>query len=333
MQFIQLKRREFITLIGGAAAVWALGASAPLAQTPIKIGVLPFGSPSNAYDQSLVDAFRSGLRQAGLIEGRDIVLEIVWTSGSDADTDKAVAELIRGGAALLVPTGSTASVAARRHTSTIPIVFISVGNPVAMGLVENLAHPGGNATGFSDIFSDLSAKLVEFGKAVNKQDTIGYLWHTAWPDGKNRFQATEQAAQLAGVKWQIRGIAESAEIDQALAALKLGGVTTIIVQPSPFTYRERSHIVGTASDNGLATIFGFPAAARDGALLSYGPDYLHMNQRAPFYVNQILKGTKPADLPVELPSKINLLVNLKTAKTLGVEVPMSLLIRADELIE
>ena len=212
-------------------------------------------------------------------------------------------------------------------------MFVSVGNPVAMGLVENLAHPGSNATGFSDIFSDLSAKLVELGKAINKQDTIDYLWHTAWPDGKNRFQATEQAAQSAGVKLQTRGIADSAEIDQAITALKQDGVTTIIVQPSPFTYRERSHIVGTASENGLATIFGFPAAARDGALMAYGPDYLHMNQRAPFYVNQILKGTKPADLPVELPSKINLLVNLKTAKTLGVEVPMSLLIRADELIE
>ena len=328
-----MRRREFITLISAVVAAWPLGASAQLAKGPIRIGLLPFGSPSNAYDQSLVDAFRSGLRQAGLIEGRDIVLDIVWTTGSDADTDKAVTDLIHRGAELLVPTGSTASVAAKRHTSTIPIVFVSVGNPVAMGLVENLAHPGGNATGFSDIFSDLSAKLVHFGKVVNKQDTIGYLWHTAWPDGKNRFQATEQAAQLAGVKLQIRGIAESAEVDQALAALKLGGVTTIIVQPSPFTYRERSHIVGTASENGLATIFGFPAAARDGALMAYGPDYLHMNQRAPFYVNQILKGTKPADLPVELPSKINLLVNLKTAKTLGVEVPMSLLIRADELIE
>ena len=328
-----MRRRDFIKVIAGSAAPWPLAARAQQADRAIRIGLLPFGSPSNAYDESLVEAFRSGLRQAGLIEGRDIVLDIEWTTGSDAVTDKAVAELIRRGAELLVPTGSTASVAAKRQTSTIPIMFISVGNPVAMGLVENLAHPGGNATGFSDIFSDLSAKLVEFGKAVNKQDTIGYLWHTAWPDGKNRFQATEQAAQLAGVKLQIRGIAESAEVDQALAALKLGGVTTIIVQPSPFTYRERSHIVGTASDNGLATIFGFPAAARDGALLSYGPDYLHMNQRAPFYVNQILKGTKPADLPVELPTKINLLVNLKTAKTLGVEVPLSLLIRADELIE
>ena len=217
--------------------------------------------------------------------------------------------------------------------SSIPIVFVSVGNPVAMGLVENLAHPGGNATGFSDIFSDLSAKLVELGKAINKQDTIDYLWHTAWPDGKNRFQATEQAAQSAGLKLRARGIAESAEIDQAIKAMKLDGATMIIVQPSPFTYRERSHIVSTASDNGLATIFGFPAAARDGALLSYGPDYLHMNQRAPFYVNQILKGSKPADLPVELPTTINLVVNLKTAKRLAAEVPLSILIRADELIE
>ena len=327
-----MRRRDFVTLLGGVAA-WPLGANAQQVKGPTRIGLLPFGSPSNAYDQSLVDAFRSGLRQAGLIEGLDIELDIVWTSGSDADTDKAVAELLSRGAELLVPTGSTASVASKRHTSIIPIVFVSVGNPVAMGLVENLAHPGGNATGFSDIFSDLSAKLVQFGIALNKQDTIDYLWHTAWPDGKNRFQATEQAAQSAHAKVRARGIAERGEIDQAIAAMKQDGATMIVVQPSPFTYRERARIVDSASHNGVATIFGFPAAARDGALIAYGPDYLRMNQRAPFYVKQILKGTKPADLPVELPTKIDLLVNLKTARTLGVEVPLSLLIRADELIE
>jgi putative ABC transport system substrate-binding protein len=328
-----MRRREFIALISGVLAAWPLGANAQQAKRPTRIGLLPFGSPSNAYDQSLVDAFRSGLRQAGLIEDRDIVLDIAWTSGSDADTDKAIEKLIHRGAELLVPTGSTASVAAKRHTSAIPIVFISVGNPVAMGLVENLAHPGGNATGFSDIFSELSAKLVELDRTVNKEDTIYYLWHTAWPDGKNRFQATQQAAQSAGVKLRARGIAESAEIDQAITAMKLDGATMIIVQPSPFTYRQRTRIIDSASHNGLGTIFGFPAAARDGALISYGPDYLQMNQRAPLYVNQIVKGTKPADLPVELPTRINLLVNLKSAKTLGVEVPLSLLVRADELIE
>lgn len=328
-----MRRREFIALISGVLATWPLRANAQQAKKPTRIGLLPFGSPSNAYDQSLVDAFRSGLRQAGLIEDRDIVLDIAWTSGSDADSDNAIEELIRRGAELLVPTGSTASVAAKRHTSTIPIVFISVGNPVAMGLVEKLTHPGGNATGFSDIFSELSAKLVELDRTVNKQDTIYYLWHTAWPDGKNRFQATEQAAQSAGVKLRARGIAESAEVDQAIAAMKLDGATIIIVQPSPFTYRQRTHIIDSAFHNGLGTIFGFPAAARDGALISYGPDYLQMNQRAPLYVNQIVKGTKPADLPVELPTRINLLVNLKSAKALGAEMPLSLLVRADELIE
>src|SRR5512141_2541586 len=153
-----MRRREFfIGLISGVLAAWPLEANAQQTKRPTRIGLLPFGSPSNAYDKSLVDAFRSGLRQAGLMEDRDIVLDVVWTSGSDADTDKAIEELIGRGADLLVPTGSTASVAAKRHTSTIPIVFISVGNPVAMRLVENLAHPGGNATGFSDIFSELSA--------------------------------------------------------------------------------------------------------------------------------------------------------------------------------
>jgi putative tryptophan/tyrosine transport system substrate-binding protein len=328
-----MKRRQFITLLASAAAAWPVMARAQHAKGPTRIGLLPFGSPSNDYDKSLVDAFRSGLRLAGLVEGRDMVLDIVWTSGSDADTDKAVVELIGRGAELLVPTGSTASVASGRHTSTIPIVFISVGNPVGMGLVENLAHPGGNATGFSDIFSELSAKLVELDTGLNKQDTIDYLWHTAWPDGKNRFKATEQAAQSVGVKVRARGIAESSEIDQAVTAMKLDGAKIIIVQPSPFTYRERARIIDSASRNGLATIFGFPAAARDGALIAYGPDYLQMNRRAPFYVNQILKGTKPADLPVELPTKINLLVNIKTAKTRGVEVPLQFLIRADELIE
>jgi putative ABC transport system substrate-binding protein len=328
-----MKRRQFIVLLGSAGVFWPVCSRAQHPKKPTRIGLLPFGSPSNTYDKSLVDAFRSGLRQAGLIEDRDIVLDIVWTSGSDADTDKAVAELMRRGAEVLVPTGSTASVAAKRHTSTIPIVFISVGNPVAMGLVANLAHPGGNATGFSDVFSELSAKLVELDATINKQDTIYYLWHTAWPDGKNRFQSTEQAARSAGVKLRARGIAESAEIDQAITEMKVDGATMIIVQPSPFTYRQRARIIDSASHNSVATIFGFPAAARDGALISYGPDYLTMNQRAPLYVNQIVKGTKPADLPVELPTKISLLVNLKTAKALGVHVPLQLLIRADELIE
>ena len=203
-----------------------------------------------------------------------------------------------------------------------------------MGLVESLAHPGGNATGFSNNLSDVSAKLVQYAREVSQpQATIDYLWHTAWPDGKNRFQSTEQAAQSAGVELRSKGIAKSDEIDQAVSAMKQNGATTVIVQPSPFTYQQRAHIISTASDAGLATLFGFPIAAREGALVAYGPDYIHMNRRAPLYIERVLKGTKPADLPVEQPTKIELLVNLKTAKALGLELPLALLIRADELIE
>ena len=188
-----MKRRQFITLLAGAAATWTHVAHAQQAKGPARIGFLFFGTPSNAYDRSLVEAFRQGLRQVGLVENRDIVLDVVWISG---DPDQAVIEAIKRGADLLVPAGSSASVAAKRQTSTIPIVFISVGNPIAMGLVDSLARPGGNATGFSDILGDLSGKLVDLARELSKpQGTIDYLWHTAWPDGQNRYLATEQAAR------------------------------------------------------------------------------------------------------------------------------------------
>src|SRR5262249_37673009 len=148
-----------------------------------------------------------------------------------------------------------------------------------------------------------------------------------------RFQSTEQAAQSAGVGPRSKRKVGSNEIDQAISAIKKNGATTGIGQPKPFTYPQRAHTKKNPSDAGVATLFGFPIAAREGALVAYGPDYIHMNRRAPLYIERVLKGTKPADLPVEQPTKIELLVNLKTAKALGLELPLSLLIREDELIE
>jgi putative ABC transport system substrate-binding protein len=326
-----MKRREFIALLGGAAAAWPLAARAQNGKAPVRLGFVPLGSPSNAYDRSLVEAFQQGLSRVGLVENRDIILDVAWASG---DPDQAVKDVLRRGAELLIPCGSSAAVAAKRQTSTIPIIFLSVGDPIAMGLVASLPSPGHNATGFSDILADLSGKLVDLSKEFSKPGTaVEYLWHTAWPDGENRYRATEQAVQEAGMKLRSNGIVNIGELDDALMTIKRSGATTLIVQPSPFTYGQRGRIIASAMKHGLGTIFAFPVAAKEGSLLAYGPDYLHMYRRAPFYVDRVLKGTSPADLPVEQPAKVELLVNLQSAKTLGIEVPLSLLIRADELLE
>jgi putative ABC transport system substrate-binding protein len=311
----------------------ALTGEAQQAGGPARIGFLPLGSSSNAYDRSLVEAFRQGLREGGLIENRHVVLDIMWIS-SEPDYVRAVSELVQRGAKLLVPCGTSASLAAKRQASTVPILFISVGNPVGIGLVESLSRPGGNATGFSDYLADLSGKLVQFARELGTpQATIHYLWHTGWADGKYRLQATEQAAQAAGVKLQTRGVAEIAEANDVMAAMRKAGAVTLIVQPSPFTYRHRDRLIEFAIRHGLVTVFAFPPAAREGALLAYGPDYADLYRRAGASVDRILKGTKPADLPVEEPTKFELVINVKTAKAVGFTIPSSLLLHGAEIIQ
>jgi putative ABC transport system substrate-binding protein len=332
MHIRDLKRREFIALLGAAASS-LMGARAARAQqrAPVRVAIIPLGSRSNAYDRSLVEAFQKGLPRAGLFENQNIVLDVVWP---DDHPEQAVSEALQRRAEVLIPCGSSASVAAKRQTSTIPIVFLSVGDPVAVGLVETLSRPGQNATGFSDILAELSAKLVDLARELIKpQTTIHYLWHTAWPDGQNRYQATEQAVHAARMQLQSRGIADLSELDAAIAAIRVSGSPAFIVQPSPFTYAHRDRIIASAKKNGLGTILAWPVAAREGALLGYGPDYVHMYSRAPFYVERVLAGAKPADLPVERPSRVEFLLNLQAAKALGIEVPLPLLVRADELLE
>ena len=326
-----MRRRNFIAGLASTTAAWPLAAHAQQQKGAVRLGFLPIGSPDNAYDRSLVEAFQQGLRQVGLVENQNIILDVVW---SGDDPDHAVTEVLRRGAELLITIGSRTSVAAKRQTSTVPIVFLHVGDPVAVGLIESLSHPGWNATGFSDILAELSGKLVDLAKELNKsQSSISYLWHTDWPDGQHRHVLTREAAEKVGLEVRSSGIKDVAQLNDVLITIKQRGATAFIVQPSPFTYAGRGQIIAAAIKYGLGTIFAFPVAAKEGSLIAYGPDYLHMYSRAPIYVERILKGTKPADLPVEQPTKIELLVNLKTAKALGIEVPLSLLIRADELIE
>lgn len=181
-----------------------------------RIGFLPLGSPGNAYDRSLVEAFRLGLRDVGLVENRHVLLDVVWSS--EPDYARAVSELVQRGVRLLVPCGTSASLAAKRDAAGVPILFISVGDPVGIGLVESLSRPGGNTSGFSDVLADVGGKFVQFGQELGKpQAPLHYLWHTGWADGQYRLQASDAAAQAAGLRLRARGIIEVAEISDAMA--------------------------------------------------------------------------------------------------------------------
>ena len=327
-----MRRREFITLVGGAAA-WPLAVRAQQAGGLTGIGFLPFGSPSSSSDLMLVEAFREGLRDAGLIEGRHIVLDMVWVA-DEYQYPQALMELIQRGEKILVTVGSSASVAAKRQTSTIPIIFINVGNPLGIGLVESLSHPGGNVTGFSDMIWDLSGKYIDLARQLgDPQAPIDYLWYSAWPDGRNRLQTTERAAQAVGVSLRSRPLSELSELEGQVAAMKSDRATALIIQPSPFVHRHRARIIESATNSGLPTIYGFPPVARDGVLIAYGPDPVAMYRGPGSYVARVLKGEKPGDLPIQQPTKFELVINLKTAKVLGFAVPDKLLALADEVID
>lgn len=328
-----IDRRKFSIALGFAALSPAASRAQQSSQSPVHIGFIPLGSASNKYDSSLVQAFREGLHDAGLIENRQIILDVAWVENEQGYA-KALDDMRARGCKLLVTAGTSASRAAKLHTGTIPIVFITVGDPVGIGLVKTLARPGGNITGFSDVLLDLSGKFVDIAIEIEKsRETINYLWHTGWANGKFRFDATERAAKRSGARLQARGIEDIAEVNDALAALKKSGRSTVIVQPGPLTFRYRSRIIDVAMSHRLATIFAWPAAATEGAVVAYGPNYAEIYRRSAAYVDRILKGANPASLPVEQPTKFEMIVNLNTAKTLGLKVPESILVRADQVIE
>jgi putative tryptophan/tyrosine transport system substrate-binding protein len=323
-----MKRREFITLLGGAAA-WPLAASAQ--QVGIRtIGILNAGS---AGVPSAV-VFPAALRELGWIEGQNVVIERRYAENRVERLPELAAELVRLNVDIIVGIGTLAPLAAKRATTTIPIVMTAAGDPLGSGLVASLARPGGNVTGMSLMAPDLGGKRLELLKELlPRLARVAVLWNAANPYPALVFKETQTAGRTLGVEVQSLEVRGPVDFDGAFEALRRQHPDALITVEDPLTFNYRKVIADFATVQLLPTLHGFKEDVAAGALMSYGANLADLFRRAAGYVDKILKGAKPADLPVQQPTKFELVINLKTAKTLGLTIPDKLLALADEVIE
>jgi ABC-type uncharacterized transport system substrate-binding protein len=328
-----MKRRSFITLLGGAAAAWPLVARAQqsVAKVP-RIGFL--GNSTAELEANLIGPFRDGLRALGYEEGRNIVIEYRWAEGKYERFPALTAELIALKVDAIVTAGTPASLALKNATTTIPLVMVAVGDPVATGLVASLARPGGNITGLTSISSEMEGKRLELlREVVPKVSHIAVLWNAASPIQVIEEGEVRAAAGVLGIKMLSLGVRTREEIDDALATIIRERPDALLVLADRLFLHHRTRIMDFAAQERLPGVHAYRELVEAGGLMSYGPSYADMHRRAAAYVDKILKGAKPADLPVERPVKFELVVNLKAATELGLDVPPTLLGRADEVIE
>ena len=329
-----MRRREFITLLSGTAATWPLVVRAQQQATPA-IGYLGIGSPDTEVSLA---GFLRGLSEAGYAEGQSVTIHYRWAEGNPERFPVLAAELVMLKVHVIVTAGGTlAALAAKQATATIPIVFTAVGDPVEEGLVANLARPGGNVTGFSVTLPDLIGKFLELIKEVvpGASRVALLLKPDAMPDlaREVRLKEAEASARALGVKLQVFEARRPEDFDRVFSDMSKAPADALVVWPTPLFQLERRRLSDLAAKHRLPAVFPFKNYVEAGGLMSYGPNPLDLSRRAAIYVGKILKGAKPSDLPVEQPTKFELVINLKTAKMLGIIVPASLLARADEVIE
>jgi putative tryptophan/tyrosine transport system substrate-binding protein len=325
-----MKRRDFILGIGGAAA-WPLAAGAQQEKLP-RIGFL--GNSTAALEADLVGPFRDGLRELGYEEGRNIIIEYRWAEGNYAHFPALISELIALKIDVIVTAGTPASLAVKKATSSIPLVMVAVGEPVATGLVASLARPGGNITGVTSISPEIEGKRLELlTEVVPNISHIAVLWNAGSPIQVIQERETRAAAQVLGLKYLSLGVRTKEEIEDAFAAIVRERPGALFVLADRLFLHHRERIMDFAVQHRLPGVHAYRELVEAGGLMSYGPSYADMHRRAATYVDKLLKGAKPADLPVERPVKFELVFNLKAAKALGLEIPPMLLARADEVIE
>jgi putative ABC transport system substrate-binding protein len=327
-------RREFIALIGGGCLLLAVKVKRARGQQPARvqrIGYLGLG-PASAW-LSRVEALQAGLRDLGWVEGRNFVIEFRWADGVQQLPEFA-AELVRMKVDVIFAPSSTVVEPAHQATKTIPIVFSNHADPIGSGHVASLPRPGGNITGLSEMASELDAKQLEMLKEVVPQATrIGVLWNPTTPSQVPGLQSLKAAGEKLGLALHMASAATAEEFDGAFASVARENVDALFVMPSPLVVMQRAHVAELALKFRLPGIFSVREAVEAGGLMSYSPDRIDLSRRAALYIDKILKGAKPADLPVEQASKYQLVINLKTAKALGIEIPAPVLARADEVIE
>jgi len=331
-----MKRRDFITLLGGAATAWPLTARAQQPDRVRRLGVMMTVAETDAEGQSWLAAFTQELSRLGWTEGRNLRMDVRWAPGIIDLMRTAAKELVGLQPDVILSNSTAATAAFARETQTIPIVFAIVSDPVGSGFVASLSRPGGNITGFSQLQAAMASKwlelLTQIAPGVKRAammfnpDTATYLRSFYLP-------SAEAAAQLLGVATSLAPIHGDAEIEAVITALGREPGSGVLVMPDNFNNVHRASIIAQAARNNIPAVYQEPESARDGGLLSYGADFSDIFRRAAGYVDRVLRGAKPAELPVQLPTKYVMVINLKTAKALGLTVPPNLLAGADEVIE
>ena len=327
-----MRRREFIALIGGTGVAWPFAVRAQQSPMPM-IGWLSSGSPRTFA--KFLKAFQQGLREQEFVEGRNVTIEYRWAEGHFDELDTMAAELVVDGAALIAAAGGTRSAqAAKNSTPTIPIVFVLGVDPVKLGLVTTFNNPGGNITGLTIIANELVPKrlnlLYDLDPGIRN---AAIVVSPESPTADVEIDSGRAAASNTGRPFFVFKASSEREIDAAFASASEQQVHALVISPDPFFMTRRAQIVGLAANRKMLVMYAFREFVDDGGLMSYGPNLANAYHEAGVYAGRILKGEKPADLPVMQPTKFELIINLKTAKALGLEIPPTLLARADEVIE
>ena len=328
-----MDRRAFMSTVAGGLLAAPLAAEAQPASKTARIGFLSLSSGPTATTN-----ISPGLRELGWIEGQNIAVEYRWAAGREDQLPALAAELVRLKVDVIVTSSGLAAQAAKRATATIPIVATFVADPVGAGLVASLARPGGNITGLTTLAAGLSAKRLELLKAVVSGSTrIAVLWQRGALGGeraeRDMVEETQVAGRTLGLQLRFVEARRPDDVEQAFSAMKEARVGGLLAFPSPMLFEARRSIVAHAAKSRLPVVYPWREAASVGGLMSYSTNFPDMYRRAATYVDKILKGAKPADLPFEQPTKFELVINLKTAKALGLTIPQSLLQRADQVIE